>query len=124
VHQERKPSVIGLEDIDRGLHPALFGKVVEVCRTMVTGDDAPQIIATTHNPYFVDQFVDDEDSVLLVEKTDANTSFTPLSQRLAELGDRGDDNTLGEVWYSGMVGATPKRDPKHLPTLSDPKSGV
>ena len=48
----------------------------------------------------------------------------PRGYRLALRGDRGDDNTLGEVWYSGMVGATPKRDPKHLPTLSDPKSGV
>jgi predicted ATPase len=121
VHQERKPSIICLEDIDRGLHPALFGKVVEVCRALTRGEGAPQIIATTHNPYFVDQFVDDEDSVLLVEKTNANTTFTPLSARLAELGER--TETLGGVWYSGLVGATPKTDLKHLPTLADPPAG-
>jgi predicted ATPase len=97
VNQERKPSIICLEDIDRGLHPALFGKIVEVCRAMVTGPNAPQIIATTHNPYFVDQFVDDEDSVVIVEKTNASTTFTPLSKRLVELGERTD--SLGADWY-------------------------
>jgi predicted ATPase len=121
VYQERKPSIICLEDIDRGLHPALFGKVVDVCRELVRGEGAPQIIATTHNPYFVDQFGDDEDSVLLVEKKDANTTFTPLSKRLADLGDRTD--TLGSVWYSGLVGAVPKAQLKHLPKFPKPAAG-
>jgi predicted ATPase len=113
VHQERKPSIICLEDIDRGLHPALFGKLVEVCRALVRGEGAPQIIATTQNPYFVDQFVDDEDSVVLVEKENANTTFTTLTERLASLGARTD--SLGAVWYSGLVGGVPKTDIKHLP---------
>lgn len=113
VYQERKPSIICLEDIDRGLHPALFGKLVEVCRTLVKGIGAPQIIATTQNPYFVDQFVDDEDSVVLVEKENANTTFTTLTERLASLGARTD--SLGAVWYSGLVGGVPKTDIKHLP---------
>ncbi len=121
VNQERKPSIIGIEDIDRGLHPALFGKVVDVCRELVRGEGAPQIIATTHNPYFVDQFIDDEDSVLLVEKENANTTFTPLSKRLAELGER--TETLGSVWYSGLVGGVPTRELKHLPSIVKPASG-
>jgi predicted ATPase len=116
VYQERPPRIICIEDIDRGLHPALFGKVVEVCRALVTGPNAPQIIATTHNPYFVDQFVDDEDSVVLVEKTNGNTSFTPLSERLRALGERTD--SLGSLWYSGLVGAVPPRELKHLPKAS------
>jgi predicted ATPase len=116
VHQERKPSLICFEDIDRGLHPALFGKVVDVCRAMVSAEDAPQIIATTHNPYFVDQFVDDPDCVQLVEKTDANTTFTPLSERLKQLD--GMTDSLGGVWYSGLVGGSPKAVLKHLPKLA------
>jgi predicted ATPase len=113
VHQERRPSIICIEDLDRGLHPALFGKIVDVCRTLVRGEGAPQIIATTHNPYLVDQFIDDEDSVIIVEKTEGNTTFTSLRERLAGL-DKGDE-TLGGVWYSGLVGGVPVRPLKHLP---------
>jgi hypothetical protein len=47
VHQERKPSIICLEDLDRGIHPRLFGQVVNVCRSLVRGQSAVQIIATT-----------------------------------------------------------------------------
>jgi predicted ATPase len=122
VHQERKPSLICLEDLDRGLHPALFGKVVEACRALVRVPNAPQIIATTHNPYLVDQFIDDEESVLIVEKTDTNTTFTSLRDRLNGL-DRSSD-TLGGIWYSGLVGGTPRVPLKHLPGAGDPKPGA
>ncbi|MGH7434765.1 MAG: AAA family ATPase [Polyangiaceae bacterium] len=117
VYQERKPSIICLEDIDRGLHPALFGKLVDVCRKLAQAEGAPQIIATTQNPYFVDQFVDDEESVVIVEKTDGDTTFTSLRERLEQLGGRHDDS-LGSIWYSGLVGGTPRLDVKHLPNVA------
>jgi predicted ATPase len=119
VHQERKPSIICLEDLDRGLHPALFGRVVDVCRSLVRAEGAPQIIATTHNPYLVDQFIDDEDSVVLVEKTSGDTTFTSLSKRLEGLDGRSD--TLGGIWYSGLVGGVPVMPVKHLPHLVERK---
>jgi predicted ATPase len=113
VYQERKPSLIAIEDLDRGLHPALFGKVVDVCRKLVKEPNAPQIIATTHNPYLVDQFIDDEDSVILVEKKDSNTTFTSLAERMRGL-DRGSE-PLGGVWYSGLVGGVPAMPIRHVP---------
>lgn len=78
--QERKPSIICLEGLDRGLHPALFAKLVLLCRSLTEGPDAPQIIATTHNPYLVDELALDEAGVVLVEKSEGKTSFTPLSR--------------------------------------------
>lgn len=123
VHQERKPSIICIEDLDRGLHPALFGKIVEVCRALVRAPGAPQIIATTHNPYVVDQFIDDEDSVVLVEKVDASTTFTTLRQRLESLGVDKTSDTLGGIWYSGLVGGVPVVPTKHLPPSPAPKAG-
>ncbi len=53
LYQENPPKLILLEDIDRGLHPRLFQKVVEMMRDIVKTKDV-QIIATTHNPYLVD----------------------------------------------------------------------
>jgi predicted ATPase len=121
IYQERKPSIICLEDLDRALHPALFGKIVDVCRTLASAAGAPQILATTHNPYLVDQFVDDEDSIVIVEKRDASTTFTPLRERLAGLDRRSD--TLGAVWYSGLVGGVPVAPLQHLPPRAGAKSG-
>lgn len=114
AYQERKPSIICLEDLDRGLHPALFGKVVEVCRALASQEGGPQIIATTHNPYLVDQFIDDEESVVIVEKADAMTTFVSLRERLEGL-DRGDES-LGGVWYSRLVGGVPALPVRHLAT--------
>ena len=121
VHQERKPSIICIEDLDHGLHPALFGKIVEVCRALVRTAGAPQIIATTHNPYVVDQFIDDEDSVVIVEKVDASTTFTTLRERLQGLDKSAD--TLGGIWYSGLVGGVPVVPVKHLPPSPARKAG-
>jgi predicted ATPase len=123
VHQERKPSIICIEDLDHGLHPALFGKIVEVCRALVRAPGAPQIIATTHNPYVVDQFIDDEDSVVLVEKVDASTTFTTLRERLESLGLDKTADTFGGIWYSGLVGGVPVVPTKHLPPSPAPKAG-
>jgi predicted ATPase len=114
IFQERRPTIIGLEDLDRGLHPRLFGQVVETCRTLVRDQKDVQIIATTHNPYLVDEFIDDEESVLVVEKVDANTSFTKLSDKLRGL-ETGDE-TLGGKWYAGLVGGVPVRRLAHVPT--------
>jgi hypothetical protein len=73
----------------------------------------PYGYATTHNPYLVDEFIDDEESVLVVEKIDSNTSFTKLSDKLKGL--EGDGETLGGKWYSGLVGGVPARPLSHLP---------
>ena len=113
VYQERKPSIICFEDLDRGIHPRLFGQVVELCRSLARGPDAVQIIATTHNPYLVDEFAGDEDSVVVVEKKDSNTSFTKLSDKLHGLD--GLDESLGGKWYSGLVGGVPATPLQHLP---------
>ena len=117
VYQVRKPSIICLEDIDRGIHPRLFGQIVDVCRRLVRDQEDTQIIATTHNPYLVDHFVDDEESVLVVEKVDSNTTFTKLSDKLAGLDAA--DESLGGRWYSGLVGGVPVRSVKHLKTAGN-----
>ena len=58
----------------------------------------------------------------IVEKTDTNTTFTSLRDRLNGL-DRSSD-TLGGIWYSGLVGGTPRVPLKHLPGAGDPKPGA
>jgi len=105
LYQENPPKLILLEDIDRGLHPRLFQKVVEMLRDIVTTKDI-QIIATTHNPYLVDEFAGEEESVLIVEKQDAVSTITSLAERL----DNGNtmEDALGSLWFGGFFGGVPK----------------
>jgi len=105
LFQEKPPSIICIEEIDRGLHPRLFGKIVDLCFQMAKQENMPQIIATTHNPYLVDQFKGNEQAVIIVEKKEGQTIFTTLKERLSQL--EADEEPLGELWYSGFVGGVP-----------------
>jgi predicted ATPase len=107
LYQENRPSIICIEDIDRGLHPRLFQKVIELCFDLSSREDGVQIIATTHNPYLVDEFKDHEEAVLIVEKNNGETTFTQLSERLENL--EAEEEPLGSLWYSGFVGGVPQR---------------
>lgn len=105
VFQESPPDLILLEDLDRGLHPRLFQRVVETLRDIVK-EKGVQIIATTHNPYFLDEFIGDEKSVLIIEKEIAASTITSLADRL-EAGES-QQGALGELWYGGFVGGVPE----------------
>jgi hypothetical protein len=64
-----------------------------------------QIIATTHNPYLVDEFTGEEESVLIVEKKDTVSTITSLADRL----DNEDTaEALGSLWFSGFFGGVPQ----------------
>lgn len=107
VHQINPPNIICLEEIDRGLHPRLFQRIIELFFRM-TREKNIQIIATTHNPYLVDQFKGHEEAVIIVEKEKGETKFTSLAERLVGL-DPLEDDPLGTLWYSGLVGGVPQR---------------
>lgn len=100
IYQENPPSVICLEEIDRGLHPRLFEKVIQLCFDITADENAPQIVATTHNPYLVDLFKDRESAVIIVEKKEGQTVFTSLEDRMKNMDI--EEEPLGSLWYSGF----------------------
>lgn len=106
LYQENPPTVVCIEEIDRGLHPRLLEKVVQLCFDLTQQEGMPQIIATTHNPYLVDQFKGHEDAVIVVEKKDGQTTFTSLAERIKHLEPEEED-PLGQLWFSGFVGGVP-----------------
>ncbi|MCB0188155.1 MAG: ATP-binding protein, partial [Caldilineaceae bacterium] len=104
VYQENPPTLIGLEEIDRGLHPRLFQQVIELL-SQISREKKIQIIATTHNPYLVDEFKGFEEAVVIVEKINGETKFTTLAEKLEGLMP--EEEPLGQLWYSGIVGGVP-----------------
>ena len=113
IHQEIPPPIILLEDIDRGMHPRLFDQIAPLMR-QIAEEHNINIIATTHNPYLVDAFQDAKECVLLVEKVDGASILVPLTERLKEMDydEVESDMPLGQLWYSGLIGAVPQRQSK------------
>jgi ABC-type cobalamin/Fe3+-siderophores transport system ATPase subunit len=119
VNQETPPPVLLLEDIDRGLHPRLYEKLVAFLRSLAAQGHT-QILATTHDPYLIDEFRDAPEAVVIVDKNDGASTLSNLDDRLKAILDPDEelDMPLGQVWYSGMVGGVPKMK---LPEILDSK---
>lgn len=113
VHQPVAPTLIGLEEPDRGLHPRLLRDVRDALYRLSFPSDfglkrkPVQVVATTHSPLFLDLFKDHPEHIIIAEKSaDGSASFRSLAddpQLLEQIGDA----PLGEVWYSGVLGGVP-----------------
>ena len=108
VNQETPPPVLLLEDIDRGLHPRLYEQLVAFLRSLAA-QGRTQILATTHDPYLMDEFQDTPEAVVIVDKKDGASTLSNLDEHLARLRKQGADldMPLGQVWFSGMAGGVP-----------------
>ena len=109
------PSIICLEEPDRGLHPRLLRDLRDALYRLSYPDQfgisrkPVQVIVTTHSPYFLDLFKDHPEEIIIAEKQpDATAKFRRLADD-PELIEIIGDAPLGEVWYSGILGGVPIR---------------
>ena len=106
------PSIVCLEEPDHGLHPRLLRDVRDALYRLAYPEgsnekrDPVQVIATTHNPYFLDLFRDHPDEIVIAEKVGLEAKFSRLSDR-SDLEEILGDAPLSEVWYSGVLGGVP-----------------
>ena len=106
------PSLIALEEPDRGIHPRLLRRVQDALYRLSypesCGEDRQpvQVIATTHSPYFLDLFKDHPEEIVLANKTGQDVKFERLSER-DEIEEILGTAPLGEAWYSGILGGVP-----------------
>ena len=107
LYQEHRPSLVCIEDIGHGLHPRLFQHIIQLCFDLSQWENGVQIIATTHNPYLVDEFIGHESAVVIVEKEGGQSKFTTLSERLEVISPV--EVPLGSLWYSGLLGGVSQR---------------
>jgi predicted ATPase len=106
------PLVVCLEEPDRGLHPRLLRHVRDTIYRLAYPEGAGetrkplQVIATTHNPYFLDLFQEHLDEIVIAEKVGLEAKFSKLSDH-PHLEEIVGDAPLSEVWYSGILGGVP-----------------
>jgi predicted ATPase len=106
------PTIVCLEEPDHGLHPRLLRDVRDALYRLAYPEGSQekrqpvQVIATTHNPYFLDLFREHPNEIVIAEKIGLESKFSRLSDR-KDLDEILGDAPLSEVWYSGVLGGVP-----------------
>lgn len=113
AYQPDPPPLLAIEELDRGLHPRMLREVRDLLYRLsypaACGWTRPavQVIATTHSPYLLDLFRDHPEEIVIAQKRGQESRFERLVDRsdLAELLQEG---SLGDMWYSGILGGVPE----------------
>ena len=106
------PPVIGFEEPERGIHPRLFREVRDALYRLAYPESAAesrapvQVIATTHSPYLLDLFKDHPEEIVIAQRNGTEATFERLSAH-PNLDQILDGASLGEVWYTGILGGVP-----------------
>ncbi len=112
AHAPVPPTVVCLEEADRGVHPRMLREVRDALYRLSYPQDAGmqraavQVITTTHSPYLLDLFKDHPEEVVLASKSGNAATFMRLSER-TDLLDLMKEAHLGDLWYSGILGGIP-----------------
>lgn len=107
------PTVVCLEEADRGIHPRLLRVVRDgfyrLCHPAGFGlERAPvQVVATTHSPFLLDLFRDHPEEVVIASKRGRSATFARLSDR-PDAREILAGGSLGDLWYSGILGGVPE----------------
>ncbi|HDI02336.1 MAG TPA: ATP-binding protein, partial [Ignisphaera sp.] len=97
-------SLVAFEEPENCIHPHLLETLVDLAHR------APcQVVITTHSPYLLDHVKPEE--VYVVEKRGLETilvRLTKSNQIEAVKKFLSEGGTLGEAWYSGLIGGVPE----------------
>lgn len=106
------PSLIALEEPDRGVHPHLLRHVQDTLHRLSHPEscgenrEPVQVIATTHSPYFLDLFRETPEEIVVANKVGLDVQFERLTDQ-PHYQDILGDATLGDAWFSGVLGGVP-----------------
>jgi predicted ATPase len=110
LREPKRPRLLLLDDIDRGLHFEAQVSLVRVLRDLMELDPELQIVCTTHSPYLLDLFGPAEVRVLALD-SERRTHARALTEH-PEFGKWQFGTQTGELWASlgeGWVTGEPSR---------------
>lgn len=104
VHTMPEQGLLCIEEPEHGLHPLLFGPLLDLIRERCPDGGSRQIVMTTHSPDLVDAAEPQE--VVPVERAeDGSTELRVLDQD--KLKQWLEEFRLGELWRMRQIGAVP-----------------
>ena len=107
------PSVLCIEEVDRGVHPRTLREVRDALYRLshpqsFGSDRAPvQVVVTSHSPYFIDLFRDHPEEIIVSHKRGRAAHFQRLTDR-PDLPELLREGSLGDMWFSGILGGVPE----------------
>jgi predicted ATPase len=96
LHASERPSLVLLDDLDRGLHPKAQKELITLLRGLLETDPNLQIIATTHSPYLLDCMGTNEVRMTFLDEDGATVCAALTSHPLFPKWK--DEMTPGEMW--------------------------
>jgi len=106
------PSLVALEEPDRGIHPHLLRHVQDALYRLSPPEscgekrEPVQVIATTHSPYFLELFRENPEDIVIANKVGLDVQFQRLSDQ-PHIQEYLEDAHLGDIWYTGILGGVP-----------------
>ncbi len=104
LHLMPEHALLCVEEPEHGIHPLVFGPLLDLVRERCPQDGARQVIMTTHSPDLVDAARPEE--VVIVERDEAGRTqlLRPDWQKLRRWLQ---DFRLGELWRMRQLGGVP-----------------
>ncbi|OWK45662.1 hypothetical protein FRUB_01993 [Fimbriiglobus ruber] len=96
LHAPDRPSLVLLDDLDRGLHPRAQKELISLLRGLLDTNPDLQIIATTHSPYMLDCMETNEVRMTFLRDDGATVCADLVSHPKFEKWK--DEMTPGEMW--------------------------
>ncbi|MBM4320537.1 MAG: hypothetical protein FJ125_11400 [Deltaproteobacteria bacterium] len=105
LHLLPEHGLLCVEEPEHGLHPLIFGPLLDLIRERCPRGEAKQVLLTTHSPDLVDAAEAEE--VVTVERDERGaTTLTRLEGK--KLRSWLDDYRLGELWRMRQIGGVPR----------------
>jgi hypothetical protein len=107
------PTIVCIEEVDRGIHPRMLREIRDALYRLSYPTDfslqrSPvQVIATAHSPYLLDLFREHPEEIIITQKHGIAATFARLSDR-PDLPQLLQEGSLGDLWYSGILGGVPE----------------
>ena len=96
LHAENRPSLVLLDDLDRGLHPKAQKELISLLRGLLESNQDLQILATTHSPYLLDSLSPSEVRMTFT-LSDGQAVCAPLAQH-PQFDKWKEEMSPGEMW--------------------------
>lgn len=114
LHGESLPGVLTFEEPENGMHPQLVSEVVQMLREITQRKtlNGCQVFLTTHSPYVLDEFLHHPEQVYVMERgkpLEGAKLFRLSERRDIKLIQNTFDKSLGEAWFSGLIGGASGR---------------
>lgn len=100
-------TLVALEEVERGIHPRRIRETLD--QLLRVSRSGTQFLLTTHSPLLLSEFRDNPEAVLILERDAQRGTWANVLSELPAVMEQAGEMSLGDLWYSGVLGGVPAR---------------